>query len=184
MTQQRTYPGGAAELWANALPLSQCPEALAWCEERGFHASMVASADAMRVAPLRVPQKWAWWPINSGYRLMFPLRDHEGVVRSVKFRTWLPRDRWVKNADGEPLKSLLPKDGRVTGLMIAPTPLTSNGGVLSIAEGETDVLALVCRGALQVLGHFSGGWSRAWACLLYTSPSPRDATLSRMPSSA
>ena len=26
--------------------------------------------------------------------------------------------------------------------------------------------------------------SIAWACLLYTSPSPRDATLSRMPSSA
>ena len=24
----------------------------------------------------------------------------------------------------------------------------------------------------------------AWSCLLYTSPSPRDATLSRMPSSA
>ena len=27
-------------------------------------------------------------------------------------------------------------------------------------------------------------WDRAWYCLLYTSPSPRDATLSRMPSSA
>ena len=26
--------------------------------------------------------------------------------------------------------------------------------------------------------------TRAWVCLLYTSPSPRDATLSRMPSSA
>ena len=26
--------------------------------------------------------------------------------------------------------------------------------------------------------------STGWACLLYTSPSPRDATLSRMPSSA
>ena len=26
--------------------------------------------------------------------------------------------------------------------------------------------------------------SGAWTCLLYTSPSPRDATLSRMPSSA
>ena len=25
---------------------------------------------------------------------------------------------------------------------------------------------------------------RSWCCLLYTSPSPRDATLSRMPSSA
>ena len=30
--------------------------------------------------------------------------------------------------------------------------------------------------------HASGGW--AWSCLLYTSPSPRAATLSRMPSSA
>ena len=29
----------------------------------------------------------------------------------------------------------------------------------------------------QQLGYF-------WSCLLYTSPSPRDATLSRMPSSA
>ena len=29
-----------------------------------------------------------------------------------------------------------------------------------------------------------GGGSQPWICLLYTSPSPRDATLSRMPSSA
>ena len=29
-----------------------------------------------------------------------------------------------------------------------------------------------------------GNWQRVYACLLYTSPSPRDATLSRMPSSA
>ena len=28
------------------------------------------------------------------------------------------------------------------------------------------------------------GWSRSWACLLYTSPSPRDRQKSRMPSSA
>ena len=27
-------------------------------------------------------------------------------------------------------------------------------------------------------------WSNVYNCLLYTSPSPRDATLSRMPSSA
>ena len=27
-------------------------------------------------------------------------------------------------------------------------------------------------------------WARSGSCLLYTSPSPRDATLSRMPSSA
>ena len=29
-----------------------------------------------------------------------------------------------------------------------------------------------------------GGYANAYTCLLYTSPSPRDATLSRMPSSA
>ena len=28
------------------------------------------------------------------------------------------------------------------------------------------------------------GWKSLWACLLYTSPSPRDGLLSRMPSSA
>ena len=27
-------------------------------------------------------------------------------------------------------------------------------------------------------------WNKAWVCLLYTSPSPRDRSLSRMPSSA
>ena len=30
----------------------------------------------------------------------------------------------------------------------------------------------------------AGGAFESWCCLLYTSPSPRDATLSRMPSSA
>ena len=34
------------------------------------------------------------------------------------------------------------------------------------------------------LGFFFGGLLKDKACLLYTSPSPRDATLSRMPSSA
>ena len=39
---------------------------------------------------------------------------------------------------------------------------------------------------LQAAGHArdGGGPLPTWCCLLYTSPSPRDATLSRMPSSA
>ena len=46
--------------------------------------------------------------------------------------------------------------------------------VLSRREGVLlGVFALVLHGAVIV-----------WVCLLYTSPSPRDATLSRMPSSA
>ena len=38
-------------------------------------------------------------------------------------------------------------------------------------------VALLRKGALAYIGLYG-------ACLLYTSPSPRDATLSRMPSSA
>ena len=37
---------------------------------------------------------------------------------------------------------------------------------------------------IECLGPVDGGNAFPYACLLYTSPSPRDATLSRMPSSA
>ena len=39
---------------------------------------------------------------------------------------------------------------------------------------------------VELHGHneIQGMFDRLWSCLLYTSPSPRDATLSRMPSSA
>ena len=47
-------------------------------------------------------------------------------------------------------------------------------GVLYSLTGEND----------PRIGSVIGGYSYAESCLLYTSPSPRDATLSRMPSSA
>ena len=47
-----------------------------------------------------------------------------------------------------------------------------------ITEGEFDFI-LVLEGDSEQIIAAKGG-----ACLLYTSPSPRDATLSRMPSSA
>ena len=40
------------------------------------------------------------------------------------------------------------------------------------------------RGIREASTLFSFGHAGAYDCLLYTSPSPRDATLSRMPSSA
>ena len=48
-------------------------------------------------------------------------------------------------------------------------------------------LVLKSGGAAKVAGkdvHHRNGNPRDNSCLLYTSPSPRDATLSRMPSSA
>ena len=48
-------------------------------------------------------------------------------------------------------------------------------GYLPVFLSEFAVLTLLAVLVTGLLG---------WACLLYTSPSPRDATLSRMPSSA
>ena len=38
--------------------------------------------------------------------------------------------------------------------------------------------------AIEVIARLQGNWGKRSACLLYTSPSPRDGLLSRMPSSA
>ena len=40
------------------------------------------------------------------------------------------------------------------------------------------------KAGLEKEGALKKGSGRAWFCLLYTSPSPRDRVLSRMPSSA
>ena len=51
---------------------------------------------------------------------------------------------------------------------------------LSLFDLHTDSLKLVHVN----IGNIKARLDDIWACLLYTSPSPRDATLSRMPSSA
>ena len=71
---------------------------------------------------------------------------------------------------------------------------------LLTASGRTDVADVIIAATgvfhqpfvpeLEGLGDFAGNlvhtarWAESIPCLLYTSPSPRDATLSRMPSSA
>ena len=50
---------------------------------------------------------------------------------------------------------------------------------------DLDLFSNTCfRGWFQIWGSAQKRAPRAWGCLLYTSPSPRDATLARMPSSA
>ena len=48
----------------------------------------------------------------------------------------------------------------------------------------TDIVSLAAKEEIAIHGHKSKIWEESMGCLLYTSPSPRDATLSRMPSSA
>ena len=53
-------------------------------------------------------------------------------------------------------------------------PLDPQGGFIECPEAKRNELAQLCRSITEQME----------TCLLYTSPSPRDATLSRMPSSA
>ena len=56
---------------------------------------------------------------------------------------------------------------------------------LEFQEGLSMCLdALVTFGVKQVPKSDKNGSGLGWSCLLYTSPSPRDGLLSRMPSSA
>ena len=64
-------------------------------------------------------------------------------------------------------------------------PEKTNIGVLGLnGSGKTTLLRMIGgidypnEGAIDITGSIS------WPCLLYTSPSPRDRTRSRMPSSA
>ena len=62
-------------------------------------------------------------------------------------------------------------------------------GINVIAESERkgtpkDLLWPWTAASISVLGIAYGAYALGYGCLLYTSPSPRDGLLSRMPSSA
>ena len=60
---------------------------------------------------------------------------------------------------------------------------TNSFNATTISQADYDMSDLapeIARASAQVAREIAD----AWTCLLYTSPSPRDATLSRMPSSA
>ena len=77
-------------------------------------------------------------------------------------------------------------DGRVEGIQ----EISGKGGTSLNVEGagnRTNIAQGVTpekKGQVITVPIPTGGGSAPTPCLLYTSPSPRDATLSRMPSSA
>ena len=78
-------------------------------------------------------------------------------------------------AKATPDDGLEPILDRLLGLMAALEP---SGAAAIVVRGGPPLR----RGALDVAGQPSG--DRVLPCLLYTSPSPRDLSTSRMPSSA
>ena len=92
-------------------------------------------------------------------------------------------DLWVESIRaGEPVCLLTIVDGVGLGSKMLVRPDKSPVGTL----GDTELDRVVERDALAELEVGRSGVRSygAKGCLLYTSPSPRDATLSRMPSSA
>ena len=91
--------------------------------------------------------------------------DDSGVVLLLQ----VPRTNDKKELAAEQMFASL------HGLLTIPTP-----GVLKAAKRERLSFEIAVRG--KRIGFYV--WVPRYLCLLYTSPSPRDRTRSRMPSSA
>src|SRR5665811_635903 len=69
-------------------------------------------------------------------------------------------------------------------MVISGKDCPQRAGVKMVAEATVECLLNAVPAAVAGVVFLSGGQGNEEACLLYTSPSPRDRTRSRMPSSA
>ena len=67
------------------------------------------------------------------------------------------------------------KLARSAGASVTLSGIDDEYAIIKLSSGETRKVRKDCKATIGVVSN---------PCLLYTSPSPRDATLSRMPSSA
>ena len=95
---------------------------------------------------------------------------------------WLSHDRnSVKDYLDDPLCGFMVTNSLWLDLAIAIERIYVTKAMQAISD-ELPILLLA--GAHDPVGNNGKGPTQIYNCLLYTSPSPRDATLSRMPSSA
>ena len=109
----------------------------------------------------------------------------KGKFAARSYQGGLPGDGWDKQ-DGEFVEASKKDDGSVTFEAAQADAVLKDGQVAIVYDGsEIGTLEKVNRKS-ETLGKKppAGAIVLFDGCLLYTSPSPRDATLSRMPSSA
>ena len=92
------------------------------------------------------------------------------------------REVWISGSEGKALSNLdqyAPERKSAVDFLVE-TVSKNPGQIEVIAIGPLSNIA----SAIQQAESFATNVKRLWICLLYTSPSPRDRTRSRMPSSA
>ena len=116
---------------------------------------------------------------------------HAGAVRALAWRPWVPEARQSEargsGTDGGAASGAA-SDADESDSQSGSPVLSFFGLSLGDPEEEDDEadgpMTLASCGADHAVRLFAVRRAGASGCLLYTSPSPRDATLSRMPSSA
>ena len=124
-------------------------------------------------------------PFNDEKEAIVELEDFEALLimreRTPMTKTLiesLPKLKYIMTS-GMRNKSIDLDTAKKKNIIVCGTEINSNPA----AEITWALILGLCRNIKQEIDNmFQGYWQTT--CLLYTSPSPRDATLSRMPSSA
>jgi len=182
MAPRRAYPPGpeVGALWSLCRPVVDDADVCRWIQSRGLAPDLIARRDLARALPLgRDLPRWAsYWGDRSirprpepwsmlGYRLLVPLYDAAGVVRSVRARAVTETARAAPKA--------LPPSGHATQGLVLADPLAAHmlargawsewsDKRLVIAEGEPDFLTWAVRATVAVLGIAGNGqWTEGIA---------------------
>ena len=107
-----------------------------------------------------------------------PIEDITFTLRHVADLDALAKLEGYEHADPDLIDGLVAEAGRFFDEVVAPTN----------RDGDTVSTKLNEDGSITTAPGFAEAYGKlvesGWNCLLYTSPSPRDRSLSRMPSSA
>ena len=104
-------------------------------------------------------------------------------------------EKWSKHKDN--IRLVAPANKRLIDVIVVGTGLAGSSAAASLAEMGYNVKSfcfqdsprrahsIAAQGGINAAKNYQNDGDSVYRlCLLYTSPSPRDATLSRMPSSA
>ena len=160
------------------------------------------SPDGTRIASASDDMTLKLWEGSGEQKLVRTIKGHRNNLKSVAFNhrgNWVVTGSWDKTVilwatrNGKRLQTFKGHSAPVWSVAFSPAGLkivsggedgiklwdVSIGALSRSFEGHSDTVTSVAfsRDGKKIV-------SGSYDCLLYTSPSPRDATLSRMPSSA